>query len=152
MVRCSRDDASGRLLELPIWMFDRASCALIEVVAAPRVDLTALGALIALLRETERADGASSNARLSGAAMALTTRIGERPMRRLTSVHHDPRGEPRQFDLFASASAGATRKTPEWRVLPAETRQTLTHLMARLILEHADGDCAPRREETRHDG
>jgi hypothetical protein len=69
MVRCSRDDASGRWLELPIWMFDRASCALIEVVAAPRVDLTALGALIALLRETERADGASSNARLSGAAM-----------------------------------------------------------------------------------
>ena len=69
MVRCSRDDASGRLLELPIWMFDRASCALIEVVAAPRVDLTALSALIALLRETERADGASSNARLSGAAM-----------------------------------------------------------------------------------
>jgi hypothetical protein len=60
MVRCSRDDASGRWLELPIWMFDRASCALIEVVAAPRVDLTALGALIALLRETERADGASS--------------------------------------------------------------------------------------------
>jgi hypothetical protein len=72
-------------------------------------------------------------------------------MRRLTSDHYDPRGEPRQFDLFASASAGATRKTPEWGVLPAETRQTLTHLIARLILKHADGDCAPRREETRHD-
>jgi hypothetical protein len=70
-------------------------------------------------------------------------------MRRLTSDHYDPRGEPRQFDLFASASAGATRKTPEWGVLPAETRQT--HLIARLILKHADGDCAPRREETRHD-
>jgi hypothetical protein len=72
-------------------------------------------------------------------------------MRRLTSDHHDPRGEPRQFDLFASASAGATRKTPEWGVLPAETRQILTHLIARQILKHADGDCAPRREETRHD-
>jgi hypothetical protein len=69
MVRCSRDDASGRWLELPIWMFDRASCALIELGAAPRVDLAALGSLIALLRETERADGASSNARLSVAAM-----------------------------------------------------------------------------------
>jgi hypothetical protein len=125
MVRCSRDDASGRLLELPIWMFDRASCALIEVVAAPRVDLTALSALIALLRETERADGASSNARLSGAAMGTHNPNRGETHGRLTSVHHDPRGEPRQFDLFASASAGATRKTPEWRVLPAETRQTL---------------------------
>ena len=72
-------------------------------------------------------------------------------MRRLTSVHHDPRGEPRQFDLFASASAGATRKTPEWRVLPAETRHTLTKLMVRLIFGHADDDLAREREEMRHD-
>jgi hypothetical protein len=28
VVRCSHDDgASGRLLELPIWMFDPAACA-----------------------------------------------------------------------------------------------------------------------------
>ena len=57
MVRCSRDgDASGRWLELPVWMLDRASCTLIELVAAPRVDLAAVGALIELLQATKRTD------------------------------------------------------------------------------------------------
>ena len=72
-------------------------------------------------------------------------------MRRLTSPHHDLRREQRQFDLFAPTSAGGAAQTPEWRSLPVETRQVLTHLMARLMLDHADGDRAPRRQETRHD-
>jgi len=61
MVRCSRTTP-----RVASW---NARSGLIEVVAAPRLDLTALGALIRLLRETERADGASSNDRLSGEAM-----------------------------------------------------------------------------------
>lgn len=81
----------------------------------------------------------------------LTTRIGERPMRRSTSTHHDPHSEPRQFDLFSPASTGGLGATPEWRRLPADARRALTHLMARLILEHADGDRALRQVETRHD-
>jgi hypothetical protein len=45
--RCSRDgDALGRWQELPAWMFDRASCARIQIGADPQVDLAALGALM----------------------------------------------------------------------------------------------------------
>ena len=72
-------------------------------------------------------------------------------MRRLTSAHHHPHGEQRQFDLFSPVSPGGMRETPDWRGLPAEARQVLTQLMARLILEHADGERTPRREATRHD-
>jgi len=132
-------------------MFDRASCALIEVVAAPRVDLTALGALIALAARDRTRRWRIIECLAFGAAMGTHNPNRERPMRRLTTSIAIPRGEPRQFDLFASARP-AHEEDARWRVLPAETRQTLTHLMARLILEHADGDCAPRREETRHDG
>jgi hypothetical protein len=85
-----------------------------------------------------------------GQFWALTIRIGEMPMRRLTSLHHDPRRERRQLELFVPTSVRGAG-TPEWRFLPAETRQALTHLVARLILDHAYGDPAPRREETRHD-
>ncbi|MER8779497.1 hypothetical protein NKH79_33910, partial [Mesorhizobium sp. M0977] len=35
--------------------------------------------------------------------------------------------------------------------LTAETRRTLTKLMVRLILDHADGDLARERQEGRHD-
>ena len=72
-------------------------------------------------------------------------------MRRLTSAHHDPRRDQRQFDLFAPTNAASAPKVPEWRSLPVETRQALTHLMARLSLDHADGNRAPLREETCHE-
>src|ERR1700681_2778207 len=50
VARCSHDDrASGRLLELPIWMFDRSACAAMRVEAFPRVDIAALQALRLLL-------------------------------------------------------------------------------------------------------
>jgi len=41
--------------------------------------------------------------------------------------------------------------TPAWPELPAETRATLTGLMARLILEHADGSRAGSTREAGHD-
>jgi hypothetical protein len=72
-------------------------------------------------------------------------------MRRSTSIHHDPHSEARQFDLFSPANAGGLEAPPEWRCLPADARRALTHLMARLILEHADSDHAARQEETCHD-
>ena len=54
MVRCSRDGgASGRWLELPVWMFDRASCTAIHLAATPQADLAALRAMMALLQEDE---------------------------------------------------------------------------------------------------
>ncbi|WP_192178637.1 hypothetical protein [Mesorhizobium amorphae] len=56
-----------------------------------------------------------------------------------------------QFDLFSNAHDVETRRTPQWQTLPAETRRTLTKLMVRLILDHADGDLARERQEARHD-
>jgi hypothetical protein len=72
VARCSHDGASGRLLELPIWMFDRSACARMRVETFPRVDTAALQALRVLLDATA-IEGvavglASSNARVSGAA------------------------------------------------------------------------------------
>ena len=55
-----------------------------------------------------------------------------------------------QFDLFAIPH-DALEQTPQWQALPAETRLTLTKLIVRLLLNHADGDVAREREEMRHD-
>ena len=57
MVRCSGDNGvSGRLLELPIWMFDRAACAPMRAETCPQVDIAALQALRALLDATASGD------------------------------------------------------------------------------------------------
>jgi hypothetical protein len=56
-----------------------------------------------------------------------------------------------QFDLFSNPHDAETAQTPQWQALPIETRHALTKLMVRLILDHADGDRIPEREETRHD-
>ena len=47
------------------------------------------------------------------------------------------RTRPQQFDLFAQPADDGQALMPEWRTLPAETRQALTNLMVRLILDHA---------------
>jgi acyl-CoA reductase-like NAD-dependent aldehyde dehydrogenase len=48
-------------------------------------------------------------------------------------------------------SDNARRQRPDWEMLPPRTRQALTDLMARLILDHKEEerDLLPR--ETRHD-
>lgn len=56
-----------------------------------------------------------------------------------------------QFDLFSSPHNAQMTRTPQWQALPSETRRTLTTLMVRLILDHADGERALERRETRHD-
>jgi hypothetical protein len=51
-LRCSVDGAgSGRWLELPAWMFDRAICLPITVASSPRAHLAALESLRKLLIE-----------------------------------------------------------------------------------------------------
>jgi len=52
VLRCTLDGSqSGRWLEIPTWMFDRAACeAIISFSAAPFVDVEALQALSALLK------------------------------------------------------------------------------------------------------
>jgi hypothetical protein len=71
VLRCSRDgEATGRWLELPAWMFDRATCLSMQVACRPRVDFAALLVLSALLAETVGCDGraSSSNTPVSGSA------------------------------------------------------------------------------------
>jgi hypothetical protein len=53
-----------------------------------------------------------------------------------------------QIDLF---DAVTPTQTPAWRDLPEETRDTLTGLMARLILEHAQNSSQALRTEAGHD-
>ena len=113
VARCSHDDgASGRLLELPIWMFDRSACAAMRVEAFPRVDIAALQALRLLLDAMAIGGVAvgleSSNARVSGAARvshdqnrgevhATPTAASTRPSKRDAAVRlirHEGRRQP----------------------------------------------------------
>ena len=53
-----------------------------------------------------------------------------------------------QIDLFDGVTP---TPTPAWRDLPQETRDTLTGLMARLILEHAQISSPALRTGAGHD-
>src|SRR5262245_49779372 len=71
VVRCSRDGgATGRWLEVPAWMFDRAACAAIRVETLPRVHIAALSALMTLIGQASgdrnRAHLVTSNAPIPG--------------------------------------------------------------------------------------
>ena len=60
-----------------------------------------------------------------------------------------PRQTNHQFDLFSSSVKTTTVELPPWQSLPAETRQKLTALMARVILQSAALVGEPEGE--RHD-
>ncbi len=96
--RCSCDDeASGRLLELPAWMFDRAVCAPMQVCPLPFVGVAALSALQMLLSDLagNQAVGGSSNAPVPGAALGS---------------HGQNRGEAHATGEQASSSASRRRR------------------------------------------
>lgn len=60
------------------------------------------------------------------------------------------RPTPLQLNLFDPPSDPERFSTPRWQSLPDEARLTLTTLMTRLILDHADG--ADRQQKgARHD-
>lgn len=42
-----------------------------------------------------------------------------------------------QLELFPESRSTAATPIPPWQSLPADTRQALTRLMARLMTEHA---------------
>jgi hypothetical protein len=63
--------------------------------------------------------------------------------RRLQQSDHSQR-----IDMFDGVTP---TKTPAWRDLPEATRGTLTGLMARLILEHAQISSPALRTEAGHD-
>ena len=60
-------------------------------------------------------------------------------------------GPAQKLDLFDDDSPRTIVDTPAWPELSAETRATLTGLMARLILKHADGSRAGSTREAGHD-
>ena len=56
-----------------------------------------------------------------------------------------------QFDLFSGLHSGRTVATPQWQELPEGTRQALTALMVRLLIDHANGGRASQQKEAGHD-
>ncbi|NOW48901.1 hypothetical protein FHW96_005091, partial [Novosphingobium sp. SG751A] len=44
-----------------------------------------------------------------------------------------------QLDLFSNPSASGVAQAPQWQSLPPRTRQALTPLIVRLLLEHING-------------
>ena len=49
-----------------------------------------------------------------------------------------------QLDLFKPTSRERGRQDLDWRQLPAETRETATRLMARMLQEHTTRDARDR--------
>lgn len=56
-----------------------------------------------------------------------------------------------QFDLFAPPQDGKAPLLPQWQALPEATRQALTRLMTRLLLDHVGDESASQGGEARHD-
>ena len=56
-----------------------------------------------------------------------------------------------QLDLFAARNAVEVAQRPLWHALPVETRQALTQLMVRLILDHPASRCAPEQGRMQRD-
>src|SRR5215470_10484018 len=108
--RCSRDGhAVGRYLELPVWMFDRATCAAIRVEAHPQVHMTALSALMVLLRQAAGV-GDSNNTALSNALTCGVRRVSHDPNRgdsNATSARPSP-GQSKHSKTVRSLHGGRT--------------------------------------------
>lgn len=51
-----------------------------------------------------------------------------------------------QLDLFPCPRDSGIAPTPRWDMLPAQTRQTLSSLIVRLLLNHIDDPVAEQRE------
>jgi hypothetical protein len=56
-----------------------------------------------------------------------------------------------QLDLFPGPRESGIIQPPRWQTLPAQTRQTLTPLIVRLLLDYVDGDPIAQPRETRDD-
>ena len=69
-------------------------------------------------------------------------------MRYQSQRHATDHGQVRQLDLFGlPARAGFNQPVPSWRVLAEETRQAVTEMLARLLLDHGRVDrCSIRTQ------
>ncbi len=55
--------------------------------------------------------------------------------------HHEKSG---QYELFGLSDKSNPLTTPEWQSLPTQTRQKITGLMARLLVEHGQQQATER--------
>ena len=131
-------------------MFDRATCLERDKISAvPYVSASALSSLADLLLSVSRAQATSSSLLRSGASRVSRDQnwgdahVGETRVTSSTiSMERDEtRLTARQRELFDNAS-GAAIDTPTWPNLPRETQRTLTELLARLLVDHADQNVA----------
>ena len=142
VARCSHgESATGRLLELPLWMFDQSTCTPMRVETHPHVDIAALRALRALLDATTIGDvevgRIPSNAPVRGAAKvsrkpnrgeahATTTADSARPPKRNASVQSIHHGERQQHDTGAGMVDAASTNAPS-----ADGADDASHLRSR---------------------
>ena len=126
VARCSHEDgAAGRLLELPLWMFDQSACAPMRVETLPHVDIAALRALRTLLDATMRVGvgGTPSNAPLwgtvkvshdqnRGEAHATPTAASTQPSERNAAVRFIHHEDQRERHTDAGMADVATANAP----------------------------------------
>lgn len=115
-------------------MFDRATSQSWQLGSAPVASVATLASLAAVLNDTLAARDKPSELRDPGAASDSRRRFREKAMPRRSTLQ--------QLDLFDPPSGRERFATPQWRSLPDAARLTLTALMTRLILDHADGGAA----------
>ena len=142
VARCSHDEgATGRWLELPLWMFDRSACAPMRVKTLPHVDIAALRALRALLDATSiggvEIGRTPSNAPVWGAVKvsheqnrgethATPTAASTRPSKpnaAVRSIHHEER---QQCDTDAGMADAARDNAPS-----SDDANDASHLQSR---------------------
>jgi hypothetical protein len=132
-------------------MFDRSACASMRAAADAHVELAALTAVAALLQHALNDRFASSNAPLSGAPrFSRDQNRGE--------IHATPEKADAGATPRTSADRPVRRRTAEddrrdagvARTAVGDT-STLTSLISRLILEHADKSRIAPTAEAGHD-
>src|SRR5260370_4233021 len=140
--RCSLSgQASGRRLEIPAWMFDRAAGAAWRGGAAPYVDIAVLTALATLLQDVTSVSAAPSQLQDSSAALGS---------------HDANRGDAHAAPAYRS-SPSSQQCTPVRSVLRPALRRGAAAAMATVArrdapyADEADGppDLRPRRRRPR---
>ena len=117
-------------------MFDRSACARVRVAADAHADVAALTTLAVLLRQVLNDRLASSNALLSRAS--ILSRDQNRREIHATPDEADASAPRARTNRTVRRSTEDDRQHAAWSGLPTETRASLTDLMTRLILGHAD--------------